>query len=94
MRLAVCSNQRLEYDTSDLAATPGNGTNAGVDLGSTVTRRGEWSIVLRGGKPVIQAKWQGTGTSYSLIAYFDVRPSANGRSAIVNGVELPVSGGC
>jgi hypothetical protein len=93
-RLAVCSDGRLEYDFSDLASTPGALPGGGVDFGSTVTRRGAWSIVLRAGKPVLLGRWQGTGTSYSLTEYFDIVPAADGRSAVVDGVSLPVVGQC
>ena len=93
-RLAVCSDGRLEYDFSDLASTPGTGSGGGHDLGSTVTRRGTWNIVLRAGKPVLLGRWQGTGTSYSLTEYFDIVPAADGRSALVDGVSVPVTGKC
>jgi hypothetical protein len=93
-RLAVCSDGRLEYDFSDLASTPGAGSGGGLDFGNTVTRRGAWNIVLRAGKPVLLGRWQGTGTSYSLTEYFDIVPAADGRSALVDGVSLPVAGRC
>jgi hypothetical protein len=93
-RLAICSDGRLEYDFSDLASTPGAAPGAGVDFGSTVTRRGAWSIVLRAGKPVLLGTWQGTGTSYSLTEYFDIVPADDGRSALVDGVSLPMTGRC
>jgi hypothetical protein len=93
-RLAVCSDGRLEYDYSDLASTPGALPGGGTDFGTTVTRRGAWSIVLRAGKPVLLGRWQGTGTSYSLTEYFDIVPAADGRSAVVDGVSLPVAGQC
>jgi hypothetical protein len=93
LRLAICSNGRLEYDESDLATT-GNAPGGTVDFGKTITRRGEWSIVLRGGKPVLRADWQGTGTSYSLTAYFDIVLAPDGRSALIDGARVPLAGGC
>lgn len=93
-RLAVCSDGRLEYDFSDLASTPGAAPGGGVSFGDTVTRRGAWSIVLRAGKPVLLGRWQGTGTSYSLTEYFDIVPASDGRSAMVDGVSLPMTGKC
>ena len=88
MRLALCSNGRVEYDASDLASAGGG------SVGGTVTRRGTWSVVLYAGTPAVRAQWEGTGTSYSLTAYFRVRPDAAGRSANVDGVDLPASGRC
>lgn len=93
VRLAVCSNGRLEYDASDLATT-GPMPGGMVDFGSTVTRRGSWNIVLRGGKPVLRADWEGTGSTYSLVAYFDIAPAAGGTSARIDGLDLPVTGSC
>lgn len=93
-RLAVCSDGRLEFDFSDLASTRGSLPGRNVDFGDTVTRRGTWSIVLRAGKPVLRGQWQGTGTSYSLTEYFDIVPASDGRSAVVDGVSLPVAGKC
>ena len=71
MRLAVCTDGSIAFDSADVT-TSGAMPGGGVDLGSTTTRRGTWHIVLKGGKPVIQAQWQGTGTSYSLTGYFDI----------------------
>jgi hypothetical protein len=93
-RLAVCSDGRLEYDFSDLASTPGAAPGGSVSFGDTVTRRGAWRIVLRAGKPVLLGQWQGTGTSYSLTEYFDIVPASDGRSAMVDGVSLPMIGKC
>ena len=62
-------------------------------MGATRTRRGSWDIVLRAGAPAVRAQWQGTGTSYSLTEYFQIGTSA-GQSAVINGRELPVTGGC
>lgn len=94
VRLALCADGRIEYDASDLAATPGGLPGQGVDLGSSVTRRGTWSVVLVAGAPAVRAQWQGTGTSYSLTRYFVIRPSADGRSAVIDGKELPATGKC
>jgi hypothetical protein len=63
-------------------------------MGSTMTRRGTWSVVLYAGAPVVRAQWQGTGTSYSLIAYLRVQPEAGGRSIKVDGESLPMTGQC
>jgi hypothetical protein len=93
-RLALCANGRIEYDVSDLAMTPGALPGGGVDMGSAKSRRGEWQVVLLAGAPAVRAKWDGTGTSYSLIRYFVIRPSADGRTVVVDGIELPVTGRC
>ncbi len=94
VRLALCADGRIEYDASDLASTPGALPDDGVDFGSTVTRRGTWTIVLLAGAPVVRADWEGTGSTYALTGYFHIRPSADGRTAVVDGVELPVTGSC
>jgi hypothetical protein len=47
-----------------------------------------------GGAPAVRADWEGTGTSYGLTHYFRVRPSANGRSALIDGAEVPLAGEC
>ena len=94
VRLALCADGRIEYDASDVAATAGALPDGGVDLGSTVTRRGTWTVVLLAGAPAVRANWQGTGSTYTLTAYFHIRPSADGRTAVVDGVELPVTGSC
>ena len=90
VRLALCSDGRIEYDASDV----GSARDAGGSMGSTTTRRGTWTVVLYAGEPAIEAHWNGTGTSYSLTAYFRVRPDAAGRSANVDGTDLPVTGRC
>jgi hypothetical protein len=94
IKLALCSNGGIAFDASNLASAPGGFNNPGVDMGGSVSRRGQWSIVLLGGAPVVRAEWEGTGSTYSLTGYFRIRPAANGRSANVDGIELPVSGGC
>jgi hypothetical protein len=93
-RLALCADGSIAFDKSDVASAPGTAPNTGVDMGSSIARRGRWSIVLRAGAPVVRAEWEGTGTSYSLTAYFNVRPSGDGRSALVDGVSLPVADRC
>jgi hypothetical protein len=89
-RLALCADGTVAYDASDVASAP----DGGGTLGNTVSRRGTWGIVLYAGAPMVKAQWQGTGSSYSLTAYFRVRPDAAGRSANVDGVDLPVTGRC
>jgi len=93
VRLALCADGTIAYDASDVAATPGP-LGGGADLGSTVTRRGTWDVVLVAGAPAVRAHWQGTGSSYSLTAYFHIRPDATGRSATVDVTQLPVTGRC
>jgi hypothetical protein len=93
MRLALCADGSIEYDASDVATTPGP-LGGGVDMGSSVSRRGTWDVVLLAGEPAVRAQWRGTGTSYSLTHYFRVRPGGGGRSAAVDGVELPATGRC
>ena len=92
-RLALCANGEIAYDESNVATT---GPSAGgtSDLGSSLARRGRWTVVLYAGAPTVMARWEGTGSSYSLSAYFDVRPSPDGRSAEVDGTLLPVTGKC
>ena len=90
IRLALCSNGDAAYDWSDVGVVPGGDGG----MGKTITRRGRWSIVLYGGTPMVQAKWDGTGTSYSLIAFFRVRPDPSGRSANVDGTDLPLTERC
>jgi len=92
VRIALCADGRMEYDASDLASLPGGLPDAGVDMGGTRTRRGGWGIVLRAGAPVVRAQWEGTGTSYSLTEYFQIRPTAGG--ATIDGRELGASGEC
>jgi hypothetical protein len=93
-KVSFCADGSMTYESSDLASTPGSLPDAGVDMGSTVSRRGRWSIVLYTGIPVVRADWNGTGTSYSLVAYFRVTPAADGRSANVDGEDLPLGGTC
>ena len=90
VRLALCGNGGIEYDASDV----GSARDGGGSMGSTVTRRGTWAVVLYAGEPAVEAHWNGTGTSYSLTAYFRVRPDAAGRSANVDGIDLPLTGRC
>jgi hypothetical protein len=94
IRVAFCADQSISFDASDIAATPGSLPGAGVDMGTSMSRRGRWSIVLLAGAPAVRAEWQGTGTSYGLVDYIRVRPSADGRSAHVDGVELPATARC
>lgn len=89
VRLALCSDGSIAFDASDLATTGGYNS---VDMGSSVSRRGQWSIVLFAGAPVVRAEWNGTGTSYSLTRYFRIEPDTRG--AIVDGTPLPESGTC
>lgn len=93
-RVALCADGGMAYDASHVASTPGEMPGAAVDMGRTLTRRGSWSIVLRAGAPVVRASWRGTGTSYSLVDYFDVRPAADGRSAVIDGTRLPLAEQC
>jgi hypothetical protein len=94
VRVALCAGGRIEYSRSDLATTPGSFPDAGVDMGSSYSRRGTWSVVLYAGIPVVRAEWEGSGTSYSLIAYLRVEPSWDGSTAVVDGMELPSTGHC
>jgi hypothetical protein len=93
-RLALCSDGSIAYSESDVAAVPGAGFGESGDVGSSVSRRGQWMIVMYAGEPAVMARWAGTGSSYSLTAYFAIRPAADGRSAEVNGSRLPVTGRC
>jgi hypothetical protein len=88
VRLALCSDGRIEYDASDVASAGGG------SMGDAVARRGAWTVVLYAGTPAVRAQWRGTGTAYSLIAYFRIRPDASGRSANVDATDLPVTGRC
>jgi len=90
LRFALCGNGTIEYDASDVGSSP----DGGGSMGSTVTRRGTWGIVLYAGTPMVKARWNGTGTSYSLIAYFRIQPDASGRSAKLDGESLPVTDRC
>lgn len=94
IRLALCSDGTIAYSKSDLVATPGGLPGAGVDGGSSWARRGRWTVVLYAGAPSIRADWEGTGTSYSLVEYIRVEPAADGRSAIVDGTRVPLTGRC
>jgi hypothetical protein len=93
VKVAFCSDGSMSYDSSNLGDT-GAMPGGGVSMGSTRTRRGRWSVVLYAGAPAVRANWDGTGTSYSLIEYFRVRPAADGRSAVVDGVQLPMTDSC
>jgi hypothetical protein len=63
-------------------------------MGSSVSRRGQWSVVLYAGAPAIMAHWRGTGTSHSLTAYFEVHPEPDGESIELRGQKLRLSGRC
>jgi hypothetical protein len=91
LQLSLCSDGTIAYDASDLASTGGD---AGVDMGSSISRRGKWGVVLLAGSPTVRAEWNGTGTSYSLTRYFRVEPSRDNSAARVDGTELEVSGKC
>ena len=93
-KVAFCANGSMTYDASNVGSVPGGTAGETSDLGSSISRRGVWNIVLLGGAPAIRADWEGTGTSYSLTRYFRVRPSADGRSALIDGAEIPLAGGC
>ncbi|HKY96606.1 MAG TPA: hypothetical protein VJL35_02015 [Gemmatimonadaceae bacterium] len=90
-QLALCSDGSISFEASDLASTGGAES---VDMGSSVSRRGEWDIVLYAGLPVVRAKWSGTGSSYSLTRYFHIKPHADHSGASVDGTDLPVTGPC
>jgi hypothetical protein len=87
-KIAFCASGDIAYDFSDLASA------GGVDFGETRSRRGKWQIVLRAGAPAVLAQWAGSGSSYALTEYFDVQPAGDGRSAVVDGKVLPLTGGC
>jgi hypothetical protein len=89
MKLALCADGTIAFDSSDVASTGGTD---GVDMGSTTSRRGQWGIVLFAGIPVVKAQWEGTGSSYSLTRYFRIEPRSKG--ARVDGIELEASGSC
>jgi len=88
-RLALCTNGQVEYDFSDVGSVPDGGS-----MGSTVARRGQWTVVLYAGAPTVMARWNGSGSSYSLTRFFAVRPDASGRSARVDGKDLAVTDRC
>jgi hypothetical protein len=90
LRLALCGDGTIQYDASDVASS----ADGGGSMGSTMTRRGTWSIVLYAGTPLVKANWEGTGTSYSLTAYLRVQPDATGRSVNLGGETLPMTGRC
>jgi len=94
VRLALCADGTVTYSRSDLAATPGALPGEGVDAGSSWSRRGRWRIVVYAGLPAVRADWEGTGSSYSLVRYIRVVPDPDGRSAVVDGDRLPVTGRC
>ena len=89
VRLALCSDASIAFDVSDLATTGGPD---GVDMGGSMSRRGEWGIVLLAGIPVVRAQWAGTGSSYSLTRYFRIQPQGSG--AMVDGTLIPTTGNC
>lgn len=89
VRLALCADGTVAFDVSDVATT--GGADA-VDMGSSMSRRGEWSVVLLADVPVVRASWNGTGSSYSLTRYFRIQPDASG--ALIDGTRLPVTGTC
>jgi hypothetical protein len=90
-QLALCSDGSISFEASDLASTGGAES---VDMGSSISRHGQWDIVLYAGLPVVRAKWSGTGSSYSLIRYFHVKSHADRASANIDGSDLPVTGPC
>jgi hypothetical protein len=94
LRFAFCANGEMAYDESDLASTPGYTAGSSADIGSSVSRRGQWGVVLYAGAPVIRAQWNGTGTSYSLTAYYEIHPARDGQSIELNGNRLPLAGRC
>jgi hypothetical protein len=93
VRIAFCADGSMAYDASDVASLP-DGAGGGGDMGSTRTRRGTWGIVLRAGAPTVRAEWEGSGSSYSLTEYFQVRAAPGGATAVIDGRELPFSGNC
>jgi hypothetical protein len=94
VRLALCADGTISYSRSELVATPGALPGGGVDGGSSWSRRGRWTVVLYAGTPVVRADWEGTGSSYSLVDYIRIEPAADGSSATVDGVQLPLTGRC
>ena len=94
LRLALCENGEIAYDESDLASVPGASPGATSSMGSSMSRRGRWTVVLFAGAPMVMARWNGSGSSYSLTAYFDVQPAADGKSIELDGKRLPVTGRC
>lgn len=94
VRLALCGDGSVAYSSSDLVATPGGLPGDGVDGGTSWSRRGVWSVVLYAGAPAVRAEWEGTGTTYSLVDYIRIEPAADGGSATVDGLRLPVTGRC
>lgn len=92
--LRLCADGRIAYSRSDLVATPGALPGTGVDGGDSWSRRGTWSVVLYAGAPTVRAEWEGTGTTYSLVQYIGIEPATDGRSAVVEGTPLPVTGQC
>jgi hypothetical protein len=93
-RLALCSTGEIAYDVSNLASAAGPSFGETMDLGGSTSRRGRWTVVLYAGAPAVMARWQGTGTSYSLTAYFALRPSPDGQTVELNGTRLPAIGRC
>jgi hypothetical protein len=93
-RLALCANGEVAYDFSDLAAVPATRRERRV---MRATASLDATMDCRFSTPARQwfmTRWQGTGSSYSLTAYFDVLPAADGKSADVDGKRLPVTGSC
>jgi hypothetical protein len=88
VRLALCGDGGIAYDRSDVTSAGGAG------FGDAVARRGAWSVVLYAGAPAVRAEWQGTGSTYDLVRYFQVAAVADGRSAVVDGGLLPATGSC
>jgi hypothetical protein len=91
VKLALCADGSIAYERSDVATTGGDDA---VDMGSSMSRRGQWDIVLYAGAPAVRAQWEGTGTSYSLTRYFHIEPSRDGSGARIDGVNLGVAGSC
>jgi hypothetical protein len=94
VRVALCADHTIAYDASDIGAVSLPGFDNSADLGSSIARRGEWKVVLFAGAPAVMAHWQGTGSSYALTAYFDLRPAANGKSVELGSLHLPLTGSC
>ena len=91
VRLALCADGTIAFDVSDVATTGGSDA---VDMGNATARRGNWTVVLLAGMPVVRAAWSGTGSTYSLTRYFRIQPVAQGSSAHIDGTNLPVTGTC
>lgn len=94
VHLSLCADGKIAYSRSELAATPGPLPETGVHGGTSWSRQGVWTIVLLAGGPVVRAEWEGTGSTYSLVDYIRIEPAPDGRSARVDGTDLPVTGTC